>query len=1095
MTKSQTCWLAALVKQRRISPATIQTFKIQSDRNGWQYPVPGFTHPIRWKAFNSNAEPKYLWNWIGPDGEKHRPPEARYYHAPGLFEAIKAADGVLWIASGEPDIWALHSAGVHNALSWFGENAIPPTLATDLLALGVITVHYWPDRDEAGRTALQKLSAALSGTGIMLIAHQLPGEIGSKCDIGHIWQRFDGFGQDFVEWLLDLPLQTVIWTLRNASSDNALGWYGQIAISPRLVSDLLIHGVTSIHCWPDRDEVGQATLEMLTAALSGTNITLIAHQIPGEMNSMGDVGHIRQRFEGFGPDFAEWLLNLPVETIKLPITRIERRYTAGAKDVTPAAHITPTLSPYSNEKLEIERRCRLDIAKRLKPYPNKKNYFYCPLEHGPQGKMFHFNPEPNTPIDGCQGKHHGQLTRWKDLSERLDVNVAQHARDVRNERQPAAAPPSPIPPPQPGQAFLDSIAALQQRGIDVIPITADQKRPPLYKAYAQRPAADQIQQALNEHKTFNLGARGGGPAGFTAIDSEDEATTQAVIDWLDAHDILYYPVVRSASGTGRHIWLRCHNIPGDVTGCRKLGSHIGHGEVRAGPASYVLVPPSQAWSDRGQSTGRYTFEYPLEQFDDLVPVDWDTVIAPLLVPPEALTGNGPTPEDSAGRPELPIPLPYQPDPPPLVGHLLHSIRQAHSGQRIPHPYGAREPYNSRSEAEEAIISTLIVCGWPYAEIQRWFEQNQPGHYADYRNQAYRDNYLETSYRNAILNIINTPERQPILNAYCWAHSNNWSLHSGLTRLVYHHILVTAYKDKRHDPIVPLDQLQAATSGSKTGVHNALTRLVKAGLIERQHDTKSRHPRYLLVLDAEKANYSQHGGVYTKCLMPVLACLQQGSSYLLPYVYLKLSATAQSISDIARQLRASGETVAACLRQLEQQGVARQVHRYGWVLDEAELTALPTDNVEQVESMAQFHTGATAISVLRALQQACGNIRDLCGPVPEPEPDPVRAYVRIMRECYGQPLAPSSVSLDNQRRLGELVPQLERRYLIGEIDSPSPYRYIRWVARSYRRKAAELGWPLVWVKVLTSPKVMEYYARTHRPLLELSPSVNLLAHSP
>ena len=158
----------------------------QPQANAWKYPIHDLSGSVlsyRYKAFNSNAKPKYWW-----DG-----PACTYYLLPGLREAIQQYHGLLYIASGEPDVLTFKSAGIDNVLCWFGETSVPPDLAAFLHELGVSHVVNYPDRDHTGHKAAEKIAAALHDTDIQFHAAALPDYFGDKGDINLLWQhvKFD----------------------------------------------------------------------------------------------------------------------------------------------------------------------------------------------------------------------------------------------------------------------------------------------------------------------------------------------------------------------------------------------------------------------------------------------------------------------------------------------------------------------------------------------------------------------------------------------------------------------------------------------------------------------------------------------------------------------------------------------------------------------------------------------------------------------------------------------------------------------------------------------------------------------------------------
>lgn len=180
--------------ERRLSAEVLQLFSIQPHGSGWQYPAAG---GVRWKNANSKAQPKYAWIGGKPEG-------AEFYHAPDLVQSIQSSSGALWIASGEPDVWALRSAGINHALSGFTEASVRESLRELLYSLGVLIVYIAPDLDPAGQQWARKIATALNGSGIELDCRALPEALGSKADLGRAWQQFNSRIK-FEQWLTGLP--------------------------------------------------------------------------------------------------------------------------------------------------------------------------------------------------------------------------------------------------------------------------------------------------------------------------------------------------------------------------------------------------------------------------------------------------------------------------------------------------------------------------------------------------------------------------------------------------------------------------------------------------------------------------------------------------------------------------------------------------------------------------------------------------------------------------------------------------------------------------------------------------------------------------
>jgi hypothetical protein len=171
-----------LLAARGLSPATIAHFALLPRAQGWTYPVHPALEARRWKAFDSTARPKYRWLPGKPDG-------VTLYDLDGrLAERIRAARSVLWLASGEADVWALWEGGIYNATCMFDGEAkrVPAWFVAELARLGVRTLHIAPDCDPTGMLFARRLHDALDDLPIRLRIHALPFLPDSKGDIGRL---------------------------------------------------------------------------------------------------------------------------------------------------------------------------------------------------------------------------------------------------------------------------------------------------------------------------------------------------------------------------------------------------------------------------------------------------------------------------------------------------------------------------------------------------------------------------------------------------------------------------------------------------------------------------------------------------------------------------------------------------------------------------------------------------------------------------------------------------------------------------------------------------------------------------------------------
>jgi len=189
--------LTQRLEERRISPEVIQTFDIQPKRLGWVYPV---ENGYRFKSYK--GKPKNYW--CDHEGSPKEKPLAAIYHAEDIPWAIRETGGACWLAAGEPDVWALRSAGVYHVLSGFTEAAIPDGLEKLLQALGVTVLYIVPDLDLTGERWAAKIAAVLADSGIELDCRELPQELGKGGDIGKAWQHY-AKKLPFERYLLGLP--------------------------------------------------------------------------------------------------------------------------------------------------------------------------------------------------------------------------------------------------------------------------------------------------------------------------------------------------------------------------------------------------------------------------------------------------------------------------------------------------------------------------------------------------------------------------------------------------------------------------------------------------------------------------------------------------------------------------------------------------------------------------------------------------------------------------------------------------------------------------------------------------------------------------
>eukprot|EP00668_Euglena_longa_P045853 GGOE01061535.1.p1 GENE.GGOE01061535.1~~GGOE01061535.1.p1 ORF type:complete len:347 (+),score=105.85 GGOE01061535.1:41-1042(+) len=175
-------------------------------QGGWSYPL--FTadgkypnpEALRFKRFTAlPGLSKYSWI----KGKLHA---SDYYFEPqtSIHNEVRAQNGVLYVANGEPSALSFRSANIHNVVCWFGEANVPRTFVSDCRDWGVTKVLNYPDRDDTGLRASRKLFDLLQDTGIEYQAYTIEDPHGSKKDINDLWTAVGCSGDAFQKSLRSL---------------------------------------------------------------------------------------------------------------------------------------------------------------------------------------------------------------------------------------------------------------------------------------------------------------------------------------------------------------------------------------------------------------------------------------------------------------------------------------------------------------------------------------------------------------------------------------------------------------------------------------------------------------------------------------------------------------------------------------------------------------------------------------------------------------------------------------------------------------------------------------------------------------------------
>jgi len=180
-------------------------------RPGWSYPVFDYKNGeiigTRWKAAPGRAGMKYGWIPEKPDNQA-----VDWYILPETRQAIAAADGICYLANGEPALLAYHAAGVHNVISTTLSEAAVPADALELLRhFEVARLVYPIDNDppdkkgkRAGFQSAINWRDALRDSGIDYEAYHWASFAPDKADANDMWIITKGEQAAFNEIIRDL---------------------------------------------------------------------------------------------------------------------------------------------------------------------------------------------------------------------------------------------------------------------------------------------------------------------------------------------------------------------------------------------------------------------------------------------------------------------------------------------------------------------------------------------------------------------------------------------------------------------------------------------------------------------------------------------------------------------------------------------------------------------------------------------------------------------------------------------------------------------------------------------------------------------------
>lgn len=294
----------------------------------------------------------------------------------------------------------------------------------------------------------------------------------------------------------------------------------------------------------------------------------------------------------------------------------------------------------------------------------------------------------------------------------------------------------------------------------------------------------------------NVGIRCGSQSHLAILDCDEKngpGVFQNAVAWLDGLGIERgnYPVVQSASGCGRHIYLRVNT---SLNGCSKnLRSEFGAGELRYGRGAYVVAAGSIV-----DGSLYVWMEGDFHQLPVVCKKDLATIIDLTALDEKEL--NQP-PTDISRR----------------TWYLLKQVGLC--------------GYSSRSEKEQAIMVGLVNAGRNFQQVENLFKKF-PGvekyHELEADNPQRAREYLLLSFENATRWAKNheNPVRAEVAQIMAWAHSACWPGKSGpYDKDMFIAHLQIAYAACKTTYAASLRELAQLAATSSPSASNATDRLI------------------------------------------------------------------------------------------------------------------------------------------------------------------------------------------------------------------------------------------------------------------------------
>lgn len=341
-----------------------------------------------------------------------------------------------------------------------------------------------------------------------------------------------------------------------------------------------------------------------------------------------------------------------------------------------------------------------------------------------------------------------------------------------------------------------AVKEYQEMGLDPIPLRPLSKSP-LRKNW---PLIEPNLQWNNAPKESNLGLRCGGAEAFCVLDSDDKNQPTwphlVIFLWGLGFEPNSYPVIVTPH-RGRHAYFAMEGtMPGNI---RLFRPDFGSGEFRFGNGAFVAAPPSfLVDGDYKLESGNLAYR-PRLRAADLLPILGESLEKPI--------------EQNFSRRNISR---------DMIGLL--------KGKHI-------DRYKSRSEAEQAILTNLVSCGYPFDEVLSLFlKYPAAGKFKEMWKDDPRkaEKWLETSFQKA-LGYISTHQSQvlkQLLNQLAWVKNQAWPGRTGSSdRAVYLAHLNISLNTYKFTYSASSRELAEKSGVTRPTVEKANHRLIQQGLIE------------------------------------------------------------------------------------------------------------------------------------------------------------------------------------------------------------------------------------------------------------------------